>query len=195
MGHSAERQSLPELLLPQEAIVHKIDINDELPEPKIEYKDATIKGRILDYRPGLVSKIVPIIFDPVKGAYESEEVKINNDGTFVTRVKVPTTTSAAIRLFGKMITFYAVPGEESSVIINTRELCRQQSKFHKDDKPYGEAVYFGGTLAGLSQEYSNCTLKTSILNDYRQLFKDVAGMDASAYKDLSMESGLISWHP
>lgn len=88
-------------MLPQEAIVHKIDINDELPEPKIEYKDATIKGRILDYRPGLVSKIVPIIFDPVKGAYESEEVKINNDGTFVTRVKVPTTTSAAIRLFGK----------------------------------------------------------------------------------------------
>ena len=182
-GIQLKGKALPELLLPQEAIVHKIDINDELPEPKIEYKDATIKGRILDYRPGLVSKIVPIIFDPVKGAYESEEVKINNDGTFVTRVKVPTTTSAAIRLFGKMITFYAVPGEESSVIINTRELCRQQSKFHKDDKPYGEAVYFGGTLAGLSQEYSNCTLKTSILNDYRQLFKDVAGMDAGAYKD------------
>lgn len=65
-GIQLKGKALPELLLPQEAIVHKIDINDELPEPKIEYKDATIKGRILDYRPGLVSKIVPIIFDPVK---------------------------------------------------------------------------------------------------------------------------------
>lgn len=109
---------------------------------------------------------------------------------------MPTTTSAAIRLFGKMITFYAVPGEESSVIINTRELCRQQSKFHKDDKPYGEAVYFGGTLAGLSQEYSNCTLKTSILNGLPPIIQGCSrnGLPALT-KTSSMESGPISWHP
>lgn len=82
-----------------------------------------------------------------------------------------------------MISSYVVPGEESSIIINTRELCRQQSKFHKDDKPYGEAVYFGGALAGLSQESFKCNLNPSVMDNYRQLFRDIAGMDAQAYKD------------
>lgn len=182
-GIQLKGKTLPELLLPQEAIVQKVDINNTLPEPKFEYKEATFKGKILDYRPGLISKIAPIVFDPVKGAYEGAEVKINNDGTFATQIKVPATTPVALRIFGKMISSYVVPGEESSIIINTRELCRQQSKFHKDDKPYGEAVYFGGALAGLSQESFKCNLNPSVMDNYRQLFRDIAGMDAQAYKD------------
>ena len=149
----------------------------------MDNREATFKGKILDYRPGLISKIAPIVFDPVKGAYEGAEVKINNDGTFTTQIKVPATTPVALRIFGKMISSYVVPGEESSIIINTRELCRQQSKFHKDDKPYGEAVYFGGALAGLSQESFKCNLNPSVMDNYRQLFRDIAGMDAQAYKD------------
>lgn len=75
MGIQLKGKALPELLLPQEAIVQKVDINNTLPEPKFEYKEATFKGKILDYRPGLISKITPIVFDPVKGAYEGAEVK------------------------------------------------------------------------------------------------------------------------
>lgn len=92
-------------------------------EFKIEYKDVIIKGWILDYCLGFVSKIVLIIFDLVKGVYESEEVKINNDGIFVMRVKVLIIILVVICFFGKMIIFYVVLGEESSVIINICEFC------------------------------------------------------------------------
>ena len=41
------------------------------------------------------------------------------------------------------------PNEETSLIINTKELCRRQTHLQKKDKTFGEPVYFNGYLASL----------------------------------------------
>lgn len=175
-------KALPPLMLPPEAVVHKIDKKDTLPEPQFNYGEAIIKGKILDYRPGVVEEMTPVLFDATKGPSEGNTIKVNDDGTFITKEKVYGITPVSIRLFGKSLSFFAVPNQKSNLIINTRELCRQQSKLHKDDKPYGEAVYYSGPLAGLVQEFNQCKITTDLIGNYVQFIKEISGMDARQYQ-------------
>lgn len=183
-GIQLKGKTLPKLILPQEAIVHKINMNEPLPEPQFCFGEATIEGKILDYRPGIVKELSPTLFDAAKGPYQGEKIRINDDGTFITKEKVSGITPMSIHLFGKNIFFFAVPNQKSSLFINTRELCRQQSKLHKKDKAYGEPLYYNGALANLSQELNQCKIQTDPIGNYNQLFTEISGMDAQAYQKL-----------
>lgn len=182
-GIQLKKQALPKLLFPPEAIVHKINMNETLPEPQFCYGEALIEGKILDYRPGIFKELTPILFDAAKGPYQGEKIRVNDDGTFITKEKVSGITPISLHLFGKNIFFFAVPNQKSNLVINTRELCRQQSKLHKDDKPYGETVYYNGALASLAQELNQCKIQTDPIGNYDQLFTEISGMDAQAYQN------------
>lgn len=182
-GIQLKKQALPKLLFPPEAIVHKINMNETLPEPQFCYGEALIEGKILDYRPGIFKELTPILFDAAKGPYQGEKIRVNDDGTFITKEKVSGITPTSLYLFGKNIFFFAVPNQKSNLVINTRELCRQQSKLHKDDKPYGETVYYNGALASLAQELNQCKIQTDPIGNYDQLFTEISGMDAQAYQN------------
>ena len=52
-GIQLKSKKLPELALPQNAVVHKADPNAELPEPVIQYGKAMLKGKLLDSRPNM----------------------------------------------------------------------------------------------------------------------------------------------
>lgn len=52
-GIQLKSKKLPELALPQNAVVHKADPNAELPEPAIQYGKAMLKGKLLDSRPNM----------------------------------------------------------------------------------------------------------------------------------------------
>ena len=177
-----------EFTLPSEAIVHKIDEKETLAEPQLCYGEATIKGQILDYRPGMGQTLTPTLFDPAKGPYDGKKVNIDDNGTFLIKEKVAGITPISVTLFGKRIFLFAVPGKESGLIINSRELCRQQSKLHKDDKPYGEPVYYNGTLAGLCQEFNQCEIETNPIGNYNRFFREIAGMDVPAYQNYILEN-------
>lgn len=182
-GIQLKKQALPKLLFPPEAIVHKINMNETLPEPQFCYGEALIEGKILDYRPGIFKELTPILFDAAKGPYQGEKIRVNDDGTFITKEKVSGITPTSLYLFGKNIFFFAVPNQKSNLVINTRELCRQQSKLHKDDTPYGETVYYNGALASLAQELNQCKIQTDPIGNYDQLFTEISGMDAQAYQN------------
>lgn len=182
-GIQLKKQALPKLLFPPEAIVHKINMNETLPEPQFCYGEALIEGKILDYRPGIFKELTPILFDAAKGPYQGEKIRVNDDGTFITKEKVSGITPTSLYLFGKNIFFFAVPNQKSNLVINTRELCRQQSKLHKDDKPYGETVYYNGALASLAQELNQCKIQTDPIGNYDQLFTEISGMNAQAYQN------------
>lgn len=182
-GIQLKGKTLPKLILPSEAIVHKINMDETLTEPQFCYGEATIEGKILDYRPGIVKELSPTLFDAAKGPYQGEKIKINDDGTFITKEKVSGITPISLYLFGKNIFFFAVPNQKSSLFINTRELCRQQSKLHKNDKAYGEPVYYNGALASLAQELNQCKIQTNPIGNYNHFFSEISGMDAQAYQE------------
>lgn len=180
-GIELKGKSLPKLVLPKEAIVHKVDLQASLPEVKIVLGTATLKGKLLDYRPGMIEDLHLNPFEPVKGFSEGISIKPNADGSFSTEIPVTGITPASLYLYGKQLSFFLTPGETSEVIINTRELCRQQSKLHKGEKPYAEAVYINGPLAGLAQEMNQDAFRNILIKDYDAL-KEKTDADANQYK-------------
>ena len=57
-GIQLKSKKLPELALPQNAVVHKADPNAELPEPVIQYGKAMLKGKLLDSAIVYISQIL-----------------------------------------------------------------------------------------------------------------------------------------
>lgn len=182
-GIQLKSKKLPELTLPEEAIIHKPGNQTALPSvPDFKYSRATLRGRLLEYRQGMVKEITLRLFEPVKGFSEGMKVKIKADGSFSTEIQVTGVTPASFDISGKTMQLFLTPGQISEIIINTREVCRQQSRLHHKDKPYGEAVYMSGPLAGIAQELNRNTIRTDILNDFRSQLKEVEEMDADTYK-------------
>ena len=61
-------KKLPELILPQEAVVHKVNKTTELPEElPLKYGKTTVKGKLLDYRGDMMKQIVLYPSDPISG--------------------------------------------------------------------------------------------------------------------------------
>lgn len=172
---------LPKLALPKEAIVRKTDNKASLPSPNMVAGTATLKGRILDYQPGVVGKLMLNIAEHAKGFSDGIEISLNPDGSFNLETPLMSTTPASIYLPGRQVKFFLAPGETSELIINIRELYRQQSKLHKMDKPYGEIAYINGPLAGVAQELNRDTLRSIMDNIYAQRM-EMGDMDANAYK-------------
>lgn len=185
-GIQLQGNKLPELVLPN-VVSHSTKPDESFVMPALSYKSATIKGRILDYRPGMTEELYIDISDPVKGFTEGPRVKVHPNGSFSLTVPVAGITPSSFHLFGKQIHFFLIPGQTSEVIVNTRELCRQQSKLHKSSKSYGQAAFFNGTLSNLARELSENKVKIDLLNDFDALLNDIADMDANAYKEYVLE--------
>ena len=66
-GIQLKSKKLPELALPQNAVVHKADPNAELPEPVIQYGKAMLKGKLLDSRPNMGMPISIAVWENIKG--------------------------------------------------------------------------------------------------------------------------------
>ena len=184
-GIQLKGKKLPSLLLPKEAIIHKVDKNTSLPTPEIINGTATLKGKLIDYHPEMVTEFKVNLSEAMKGFSEGIPVKINTDGSFTVETPVMGTTPASIRLFGQSIKFFLAPGQTSEVIINLRELCRRQSRLHKNEKPSGEIVYINGPLAGIAQELNSNTL-LNILSDTEKMMQEVGDMDSNGFKTYIM---------
>lgn len=178
-------KKMPKLVLPQEFTAQK-DKLTALPTPKVMNGKARLTGKVLDFAPGMMSEI-PLYLSGCLNLTQNEKIKVNNDGTFSAEIPAVTVTPAFIYLNGKMLNLYLAPGEETKVAINLRELARAESKLHKDDKPEGEPIYYGGYLAALSQEVANLKFVPNVDEDFEQLMKAIQGKDAEALKAYLME--------
>lgn len=180
-GIQLKDKKLPELMLPEGATVHPVDKDLTLPQPVLSYGDATIRGKLLDYHPGMTKKLQFLLFDPVRYYTECEAV-VEEDGSFSFTQPVCGTTPAACFSFGSPIYFYAEPGKTSELFINQREICRQASKFHQDAKPYGQRVYINGPLQEIAQELSTCSFDPDLM----ETVSGKEGLDLPAYKTAVM---------
>ena len=85
-GIQLKSKKLPELALPQNAVVHKADPNAELPEPVIQYGKAMLKGKLLDSRPNMGMPISIAVWENIKGDITDIPLDIQPDGSFTKEV-------------------------------------------------------------------------------------------------------------
>lgn len=181
-GIQLKSKELPKLILPQEAVVHPVDKNAALPEPTIRYGDATVKGKLLDFHPGMLKELSLYLSEPVKGYGDEIKTDIKQDGSFSITLPVMGTTLASANIFRTSVRFFVEPGQTSELYINLRELSRKRSTFHKNKKPYGETIYINGPLESLSEELNKNHINTNLITDYPKLLQEIEGMDVAAYK-------------
>ena len=171
---------LPKLKLPAEATERTKKLTT-LPTPKIEKGKALLEGQILDFEPGMSSKFTIYL----RGAVNLEQkvdIKVNDNGQFSSEIPVITTTPATLYTGIEAIDFLLAPGEKTNLFINQREICRRQSKLHKDKKSNEANIYYGGYLAGPSGEIAKLNFKTNIDDDYPQFIKDLKDKNAEEVK-------------
>lgn len=150
-GIQLKSNKLPKLKLPGNAVVHKVSRNAGLPEPVIEYGKATLKGKIIDYHPSIPFHITA--WENMKGDATEITLDVQPDGSFSQEVTLLGTTPCTVNLSrDQEIKFFMEPGKTTELYVNLREFSRRQSKFHSDDKPYGELAYINGPLETVAQE-------------------------------------------
>lgn len=182
-GIQLKGKKLPELVLPKEAIMHKTDKKSELPEPVINYGKATLKGKLLDFRPNMAKQMTMLLWESAKADLTQIQIDVQADGSFSKEVPLVSSTQGYIYMPGTSASiFFLEPGQTTEMYINLRELSRQQSKYHSQAKPYGEKVYINGPLAVVAQELNNRKDHINLQEKIRKHSKEFADGDIDKYK-------------
>ncbi len=167
-GVQLKSNELPELKLPKAMLAQEVDKEAPLEVPELKYGKATVKGKVLDYQPGMPDVIQLMVNNPLVGYSGDVEVKIEPDGTFAHTENVLGTTKSYLFLRGMMdsqIEIFLMPGQTSEVCLNIREAARIRSKFHADAESYGKLSYYSGPMETLVREMQE---RQALLKDYRQ---------------------------
>ena len=184
-GIQLKSKKLPALVLPKDAAIHPIDKNASLPEPVIRYAKGTLKGKLLDYHTGMLSRPVSLLlWEGVKADVTEVPITIDSEGNFSLEIALSGTTPCDIYLpdNNKMFPFFMEPGKETELYINLRELSRRQSKFHSEAKEYGKAIYVNGPLATITQELNEVGNISDVQEFIYQHLKEINGMDLAEFK-------------
>lgn len=154
-GVQLKGNELPELQLPEEVLAQKVDKDAPLAEPVLKYDEATIKGKVLDYRPGMPATVKVVAYSPLVGYDGDVDVTIEADGSFTHTMNVLCTSKVYLIYQGMMTNqaeIFVEPGQVSEVYLNIREASRLKSKFHADAASYGRLYYYSGAMKNVVRE-------------------------------------------
>ena len=185
-GIQLKDNQLPELKFPKGFKETEVDKNASLPEVKLAYGQATIKGYILDYREGMPNKISLSTID-IMGGNGGYEIEIASDGSFSHTLDVLGALSANLIYNNEAVSAIMLPGETSEICINIREKSRKTSKFHADAEPYGKDFYYNGPLADAMRISPMMQVKLSKMRDEMLPREKQADLSATDYRNLRLE--------
>ena len=154
-GVQLKSNELPELQLPEEVLAQKVDKDVPLAEPVLKYDKATIKGKVLDYQPGMPATVKVVAYSPLVGYDGDVDVTIEADGSFTHTMNVLCTSKVYLIYQGMMTNqaeIFVEPGQVSEVYLNIREASRLKSKFHADAASYGRLYYYSGAMENVVRE-------------------------------------------
>ena len=163
-GIQLKDNQLPKLQFPKGFKEAEVDKDAPLPDVKLTYGQATIKGHVLDYREGMPDEITLRTFDLMSGHGEYS-LKIAPDGSFSQTLDVLGALSAFLVYNERSISSFMLPGQTNEVCINIREQSRKVSKFHADAEPYGRDFYFNGPLADAVRIFPEIQKKMHEINE------------------------------
>lgn len=170
------------------ALTSSFDITDNIRHiTNLSYGKAIFKGKILDYRPGMVEEIYLNLSRAIVGETQNIKIRICPDGSFSQTIPILGITPGVLSTYGEHATVLLTPGYTSEVFINMREICRRQSRLHKDSKNRAPAFYFHGPLSSVAQELSEEEIKLNVLYDLSTMSEEIAELDINAYKEYISE--------
>lgn len=185
-GIQLKGDQLPELRLPKGFKETKVDKSAPMPEVKLAYGQATIKGHVLDYREGMPNKISLRTID-LMGGNGDYSLEIAPDGSFNHTLDVLGALSANLIYNNDAVSFFMLPGDTNEVCINIREISRKASKYHADAEPYGKAYYYNGPLADAMRVFSEMQVKLSKMRDAMLPLKKLSELSVADYRKLRLE--------
>ena len=163
-GIQLKDNQLPELRMPKGFKETEVDKDAPLPDVKLTYGQATIKGHVLDYREGMPDEITLRTIDLMSGHGEYS-LKIAPDGSFSQTLDVLGALSAFLVYNERSVSSFMLPGQTNEVCINIREQSRKVSKFHADAESYGRDFYFNGPLADAVRIFPEIQKKMHEINE------------------------------
>lgn len=109
----------------------------------------------------------------LQGTFPQEltNIDVKADGTFCLNIDVAETTVVNLYVPKASFTVFLQTGDTTDIWINTREIARNKSKYHRDRKASGLLYYVSGPLENVAQEstselmkkYLNFTLQDSVI--------------------------------
>ncbi|RXK83787.1 TlpA family protein disulfide reductase [Filimonas effusa] len=125
-----------------------------LPVNNLKLGKTSIKGILLGYVPEMKFKLEAFLNNPLTREQEEYEFPIADDGSFKAEVPLVYSTQLLLRVNDLINENVLVaPGGEMEVYVDLPLRDRQQSKLRVDSCPAAKWVYFGGTYAGINNEY------------------------------------------
>lgn len=153
-GVQLQGNELPKLALSKEIQLQEVDKDATLTVPELKYGKAVVKGKLLDYQPGMPSSIKLVCYNPLVGYDGDVEVAIKDDGTFEHQMDVLVTSKAYLYYEGMnaRADIFLEADKVSEVYLNLQEASRLNSKFHADAEPYGRLYYYSGPMQNVVRE-------------------------------------------
>lgn len=177
-GIQLKNKTLPKPQLPNGIGKHSLSKDTALPTWEFKKGKATLKGKLLGYNPEINQEMRLIIGKPT-GTDDSNNIAINEDGSFSTEIDVISPTPCAVYL-GDILNFFVAPGEETIIYINLPEMYRSQSRLRKDEPATGKVIYYDGYMAAISSEFND---NKNLANKDTDVFKDIIGKDIIGVRD------------
>lgn len=178
-GIQLSSKEMPKPDVPKNIAKSKINKKATLPPMEFKMGKATLKGKLLGYRPNTFSSISFFVGNPLRMG-QVEEIKINDDGTFSTEIDAISPMSCWAYIGSESVRFFLAPGEETILYPNIPELYRMQSKLRKDEKSLGKIAYFDGYMAGIAEE---CNEHHVIFKGDRNILNDIRDKDMDGVKE------------
>ena len=185
-GIQLKDNQLPELKFPKGFKETEVDKNAPLPEVKLAYGQAIIKGYILDYREGMPNKLSLSTID-IMGGNGGYEIEIAPDGSFSHTLDVLGAVSANLIYNNEAVSVMMLPGETNEVCINIREQSRKRSKYHVDAESYGQDYYYNGPLADVMRIFPEMQRKFSQIRDEMLPIEKKAELSLTDYRKQRLE--------
>ena len=137
-----------ESLLPEDVLSQKIDKNRPMDKQPFVFGKATIKGKVLDYYPGMPKYVNITSFNPFIGNCGYINIELKPDGSFEHTLHVLGTSIAWVYYSGGATTaeIFVAAEQTSEVYFNLREATRKRSEIHADSEPFGKEFYYKGPL-------------------------------------------------
>lgn len=174
---------LPELKLPAILKNRKFTPEEVLPEAKLTGGKATLDGMLLGYQPHYQLDTRIVFCNFLTGTYEENPIEVKEDGTFHAEIALHAPSVVSLYVGKGTVKLFLVPGDETTVAVNLREISRLQSKLLNGSPSGEEQIYCVGSMARLNQELNQPSHQWISQWNGDRFLKDIYNMSADAYKD------------
>lgn len=184
-------QDMPALesLLHKDVLTPKTDKSRSMDKQPFAFGKAAIKGKVLDYYPGMPKYVTITTFNPLIGNNGHIFIELKPDGSFEHTQNVLGTSIAWVHYSGSATTaeIFVAPEQTSEVYFNLRESARIRSNIHADTAPLGKEFYYKGPLSTIVYELPEA--KKLLREEYKIYdFKKTPKDLLEEYKHIQLEN-------